>query len=247
MLSVEIDHKRLTKLLETTPEELDRVMPGVAKRIGYRYLGFHRARRMRGPPGVFATGTPPSERGANAPITNRTSGLRAHFKVDVTGTKFDRLAVSMGTKSVVALQQEQGATLTAGDGRYMAIPFSRWGGKVSKAAIARARSWIRKDAHVRLGQKLGFDLRNSKGRLQKEKLVVFKGKDGRLYLATPPDKDVEERHARFRMWFHLKKVAVLGPRLEFGKLWKDFEPTAIKMFNQGLGFALAAVRKRANG
>lgn len=247
MISIQIDHKRLSKLLETTPEELDRVMPGVAKRIGYRYLGFHRARRMRGPPGVFATGTPPSERGLNGAITNKTSGLKAHFRVDVSGTKFDRLSVTMGTRSIVALQQEQGATLTAGGGRYMAIPLSKWGGtKLTRATIARARKMIRKDSHVRLAGKLGFDLRNSRGRIQKERLVVFKAKDGRVYLAEPPDPKAGIR-GRFRIWFTLKKVAILGPRLDFLKLWKDFEPTAIKMFNGGLAFALAAVRRRANG
>jgi hypothetical protein len=215
-LDVKIDAVRLLRVLKAAPQELDRAMVGVANRIGYRYLGFHRARRMRGPPGVRAT--------------NR--GLPRQFRVDVTGTKLDRLRVDIGTRSPVAILHERGGT-TRSSGGGLAVPFS----SLSKAEQKRAKALLRQTRNVLQARSQGFNLVGSKGRKVKG-LFVIRRKDGRRFLA-------EARGGGIKFLFHLEQQVVNRPLLGFFALWKEFRPTAIKLFNQGIRFALAATRRKA--
>src|SRR5687768_487964 len=106
-LEVKVDTKRLERVFATCPQDLDRVMPGQTARIGQRYLGFFAARRLRGPPGVRGT----------------RNGIRKQFSVDVTGSKFDNLRVSVFSTSPVLRIHEFGGT-TVGRRGDLTVPFS---------------------------------------------------------------------------------------------------------------------------
>jgi hypothetical protein len=220
-LDVKIDSARLLRVLKAAPQELDRAMVGVANRIGFRYLGFHRARRMRGPPGVRAT--------------NR--GLPRQFRVDVTGTKLDRLRVSIGTRSGVALLHERGGTTRSKAGA-LAVPFS----SLSKAEQKTAKRLLRQTRDVIRARNRGEVLRKKGRRVKSLDVFVIesrkKGKNRFL---------VQKRGTRggLKFLFHLEKKVVNKPILGFFALWKEFRPTAIKLFNQGIRFALAATRRKA--
>jgi hypothetical protein len=216
-LEIKVDTARLQRILKTSPEELDRVMPGVALRIGLRFRGNFYASRLRGPPGVRGT----------------RRGLMSQFRVTTTGTKFDRLRLDVGTRSPIAALHERGGTTVAKSGGNLAIPFS----SLSKAQKKRFRDLVKQSRAVFNARSSGFDLVKKSGRKVKS-LFAIVAKDGRAFLA-------ESVGGKARILGHLQKRVYNKPLLGFVGSWGRFRPTAVKLFNQGIGFALAAARKKA--
>ena len=215
-LDIKIDSKRLERVLKTSPQELDRVMPGVALRIGIRFRGNFFARRLRGPPGVRGT----------------RRGLQSQFNVDVTGTKFDRLKVDISTRSPIARLHEKGGVTVSGGG--LAIPFSN----LSISQKKRFRALVKQSRAIFNARKEGFDLIKRSGRKLKALFVITR-RDGLRLLAEPTGS------GKPKILGHIQDRVVNKPLLGFLASWREFRPTAIKEFNKGIGFALAAARKKA--
>lgn len=222
--TVEVDARKLQRLLRAAPQELDNVLPIVGGRIGQRYLGFHRARRLRGPPGV---------RGTRGTATN--PGLLSAFRVD---THWERSAgkfeITVGTNNLIAKQHEYGATLRAFGGGKMAVPMP-W---LSRSQVKRARRLLIQSKNVRRAASEGFDLRRGKQGRQKQRGLVYIASKGREMLA-------ERRGGQLNFLFTLRDQVTIPARLAFRATVREFRPQAIKMFHQGIGYALAAARRRA--
>lgn len=218
-IEVKINTKRLEKILKTSPEELNRVMPGVAFRIGDRFLGSFYAARLRGPPGVRGT----------------RKGLRSQFKIDVRGTKFDNLRLKVFTRSPIARLHERGGTTKARRGKYLAVPLS----DLSKSEVKTAKRLLSQTGEVLRARSEGIVLRK-KGRKVKslEVFVVESKRNNTRFLARRVGNTL-------KVLFHLQKRVVNKPLLGFRDSWLRYRPKAIREINRGIGFALAAARKKA--
>jgi hypothetical protein len=109
-------------LMKATDEELRKAQYATGHRVGQRFLGFHRARRMRGGEGVKAT----------------KDGLRKQFSYKITERDPGDVIVTMGTPSRVARELEEGATITAKSGKLL-VPFSKHARARRKTILALAR------------------------------------------------------------------------------------------------------------
>lgn len=126
MITAKVSSKvpALTKAIE---EEMHKAAVAAAHDIGTRFLGFHRAQRMRGQrPGVKAT----------------TKGLVAQLGYTINDTP-GNVTVTMGSKSPIVRQLEEGVTYT----QPRTIPFSSMG-KARKKTI-REKSKARKLVMIR--------------------------------------------------------------------------------------------------
>ncbi len=207
-LDIKVDSVRLQRALQAAPGELYESLRGVANQIGKRYIGFFRAKRLRGPPGVRGTRGQPGR-----------PGLLNAFRYDIGGTNLNRLRVDIGTRSRVALEHEEGRLIRAKEGRFLLVPLQIRGKEMTRAQIKNARAKRRSGA-----------------------LFFFRARNGQRFLAERTSKK-----GRPRLVFALVPAVKLSPRLKFRLTWLEFRPNAIKLFNQGLKFALAAARKKAGG
>ncbi len=220
-LNIKINTKRLEKALKTSPEELNRVMPGVAFDIGKRFRGTFRAKRLRGPPGV---------RGTRQGLLKDSA-----FNIDVSGSNFSQLRLKVSSRSPIAFLHEKGGITPGKKGGSLAVPFS----SLSKAERKSARQLLRQSSRVLQARSAGFDLVTNKGsKLKSLELFVTKGKGGTALL-------VQRVGKRLRVLFHLQRRVRNRPLLGFFDTWNENRPQAIKLFNRGIGFALAAARKKA--
>ena len=229
-LEIQIDSKRLQKILAASPKELYKALKSAARDIGRRFLSHHRAKRMSGPLGQRVLAT--------------KKGLKSHFKYDVSGTTLNSLKVEMGTRSRVAIEHEKGRKLRAKGTAYMTIPMPA--AKTAKGRTTkRAKKLLMNAKHVHQAPQAGFGLRH-KGRRVKDKLFLIRARDGRKYLATAKTGAKSKGKQLITLWFHLKKSAQLRPLLDFEGLWETWrKKQGRRRWNGAVRGALKAARRKS--
>lgn len=222
-VEVTINDKALRKALEIAPVELYRTLKDAAGRIGERYLGYHRARRMSG------------GKGGKKGVRGKRNGLRKHFGIRVAGRSLSTLTLWMGTKSYVAIQHEVGATVRARGHRYMVLP-------MQAARDQYGRRTKRADALLKRSKAMGFatTTKRQKGGMR---LFPLRRSDGKTFLVTK--QTGKKGYGGLTFWFHLVRSVQLRPRLGFHAEWPSYEPRAIREFNAAVGRALRIATRRS--
>lgn len=212
--TVTINSKRLERALRVAPQALYRELRNVAGRVGDRYLGHHRAKRMRARvnkrgeisgEGVHGTKIGPSGR----------PGLRSQFSIRVSGGNLKTLQLKMYTRSYVAKQHEFGETISAKSGKALALPMD---------AARNSQGRVTPKAR-RL--------------LKGKQLFVIRRKSGKAFLARYQR---AKGGKKLVFWFHLASRARIKPRLGFRKEWRPYRRKVIGEFNRAVGRALKTAR-----
>jgi hypothetical protein len=225
MPEITVNARKAENLIDFIPDELDKRFPAIVERALIRYRGFHRVRRLKGPPPV---------------IVGTRKGLLGAFGVYVTGTTVATTVGKISTKSYVAIEHEEGRRLRAREGKSLAIPFSSF----SKVERKAARRLLDKSRKTVLGIRGGKRIRRS--RLLKL-LFVIRNRAGKAFLAQrleDPPKAFGSK--RVRILFHLQREAQLKPRLDFISVFKnDFRPQLSKEIGGGVKAAVNAAARKA--
>src|SRR5262245_34306084 len=118
-VELKVDTKKLEKALAAAPGELDHAMVAVANQVGKRYLGYHAARRLRGPPGVRGT----RARGGGFLLR----GPKAPFRYVIQGNQLANIVLEVAAKSPIAVVHELGKEIVARSGGSMVVPLPQNG------------------------------------------------------------------------------------------------------------------------
>jgi len=155
-ISVVVDTKRLERAFQLAPKVLRERLYKAAGRVGSRYLGYHRARRLKSPSG----GIP--EKGVRA-----RARFKANFKKEVSGNTLDSLKLRIYAKGEVARRQEFGGAVRAKSGKYLVVPMP---------AAKNAKGFVKKKAYdylrsgrlipIKRGKKTFLALKRAKNQLQ---------------------------------------------------------------------------------
>lgn len=189
-LDVKVDSARLQKLFQLAPDELKRALNEAAGRVGSRFIGYHRARRLRGPPGVRGT---------------RAQGFLSRKQIDYTvkGTTLANVVLDIRAKTRIAVEHEEGRAVYARDSSSLLVPMPQNGKFPSRSQLKRARRLAREGKLIAVQSKgktyLG-ERRSARGKL-------------RLLFVLKKKVQMKPRLAFFQTWREFK--ATQGRKLFF--------------------------------
>jgi len=140
-LDVKVDSARLQRLFKLAPNELKQAVTATAGNVGKRFIGYHRARRLRGPPGVRGT----------------RRGFLSRNLIDYTvkGTTLNNVVLDIRTKSRIPAEHETGKEILARDGKSLLVPMPQNGKFPTRAQLRRARGLAKAGKLIRIDAKDG--------------------------------------------------------------------------------------------
>lgn len=222
MVEAKVDTLQAEKFFEGLPRDVAKAMKTAAATVGKRYLGYHRAQRMRGVQGAIG-------------IRGTRKGLQSHFRYEVEGETLDDIKVTIGTKSRVALEFEEGRKIVSKQGRFLLVP-------LPPAVDANGR--VKKSVRNLLKAKKLFILRSpSTGRA-----FLAGGLSKRSFTKKKKEAAAAGAPIGHRsgvvLYFILKKDVQEKKRLEFFQLFEQWKAKGVEIFTKSLRYAIAAAARK---
>ncbi len=219
---------RVERAFRVAADRLPPRLRDAGAELGRRYIGFHRAQRLRG------------RTAGGRGVRGTRRGLLSQFAYQVTGQRLSDIQVKIGTRSRVALEHELGIVRRAPAGRNLRIPFSSI---TDKGRLpARVKKLLRESGEVLQASRSGFELvrRTRKGRqiTRRNPLVRIESGSG-TYLAEIVNAKGNKPRDRLRLLFHLHPQAVIPARLDFRALFRSWNNQALAILARGAGLAIS--------
>ena len=236
--SVTVESKRLLNILLKLPDEVTKGVYAQGRKVGKQFFAFHKKQALSA-----------KTQASSGALVGTTKGFVGRRRLAISGTNLSDITLEMKIVSGPAVQHEEGRTLTAkSEQRLLPIPMplakdSR--GRPTKAALRLLKEFY----HNARASSEGFIRvsRTAKGKASVRRgLFLLTAHDGRKYLALRVTSQRQLRAGTpIRILFHLQHRVKLKPRFRFHELWREYTPTAMKEFDRGLEFAIAAARRKA--
>lgn len=204
MISATAQTKRLQRRLAQLPRHLSGDLKKGLGRLGVRFHQFHRRERLKGPPGIKASG--------------RRGGLVKQRKFRVSGAALRNLALKTNVRSRVAVDHEKGRTIRPARGGYLALPMPAAKKKVGGVSRV-ARRLLANTNLIAEARRRGRVARSKGGRRLQGLFVIQSG--SRRFVARPAKKGSGDRPT---LLFHLRRRVKLRKRLQYYKTFRRFMP-----------------------